>query len=133
MNAVIHSIGTALLSTSKPASGKRKFRLNVQLAVDLTFQWILFTSAVMANQDKDMINFVLTTMFRPITSMSLGVLLQDAQRFLPLKNKFLITDVLFAISIIVWLVDVTIIMARPVLNIEFHILMGKMIGNFNNS
>ena len=72
-------------------------------------------------------------MFRPITSMSLGVLLQDVQRFLPLKNKFLITDVLFVISIIVWLVDVTIIMARPVLNIEFHILMGKMIGNFNNS
>ena len=132
MNAVIHSIGTALLSTSKPASGKRKFRLNVQLAVDLTFQWILFTSAVMANQDKDMINFVLTTMFRPITSMSLGVLLQDVQRFSLLKNKLTIIDVLFVVSIIAWLVDATIIMVRPVPNIEFHILTEKMIGSFNN-
>ena len=132
MNAVIHSIGTALLSTSKPASGKRKFRLNVQLAVDLTFQWILFTSAVMANQDKDMINFVLTTMFKPITSMSLGVLLQDVQRFSLLKNKLTIIDVLFVVSIIAWLVDATIIMVRPVPNIEFHILTEKMIGSFNN-
>ena len=98
----------------------------------LIFQSISFTNAVMANQDKNMINFVLITTSRQIISMFHGVRLQAAQRFSLLKNKLQITDARFVGNIIVWLVGATTMMVRHVHNIALQTLMEKMIKSLNS-